>query len=156
MTSVYKMSDSIYQGPLPHSYEKLAKEVSGPLAVVSLIEEMPLQHEETTYTADYSLKSYVLCKFPILDGPFPGLNWLTTVVRCMEALEKGGYHIYVHCWAGMSRSAMVTAAYLMKKHKWNRDKTLDYMASINSKIDPSHSFILGLNEWHDHHPKIEN
>src|SRR5437899_390003 len=59
---------------------------------------------------------------PILDGgKAPSLEWLRRVVEFVEEQRRAGRTTYVHCLAGVSRSGMVAAAYLMREHNWSRD-----------------------------------
>lgn len=45
----------------------------------------------------------------------------------IELSRASGRNILVHCHAGVSRSAAVVCAYLMKKHKWTLDQALSFM-----------------------------
>jgi protein-tyrosine phosphatase len=65
----------------------------------------------------------------------------------MEQADKLDKKIYVHCLAGVSRSTMVMAAFLMKKNKCSADSALNFIAKVNPSIDPNPHFLKGLSEW---------
>lgn len=76
------------------------------------------------------------------------MTWLKNVVSIIEHLEQLGFKIYIHCRVGVSRSAMVTIAYLMKKNMWTVQKAMDHLGNINDNIDPNPYFMNGLREYY--------
>lgn len=54
-----------------------------------------------------NLAAYV--HLPILDGQYPGMDWLKMAVAVVESMMKK-YPVYIHCRAGISRSSMLAAA----------------------------------------------
>lgn len=89
---------------------------------------------------------YMYC-FPIDDGPYPGIDWLETVMEAIDSLRKRGKSVYIHCWAGISRSVMVTAAYLMKSEFWSLDEAMETIAKVNPQLNPAPAFMRLLKEW---------
>lgn len=84
----------------------------------------------------------------ILDaGPPPSLQWLKEVVDLIASHRKEGKTVYIHCAAGVSRSGLVTTAYLMQKYHWNRDHALRYARSRRPQINPRPAFLKLLKEW---------
>lgn len=59
-----------------------------------------------------------------------------------NALEKGS--VLVHCAAGMSRSATIVIAYLMKKNRWNVDEAFDFVKKRRKIISPNAGFMRQL------------
>jgi hypothetical protein len=85
---------------------------------------------------------------PIRDAaPAPSIDWLRDAVQFVEEHRGKDRHTYVHCYAGISRSAMVTAAYLMKKHNWSRDEALAVIRKSRPIISPNPAFMERLAEW---------
>jgi protein-tyrosine phosphatase len=86
---------------------------------------------------------------PIEDGYFPGQKWLDSAVGVVENFRNMGKNVYVHCLAGRSRSGMVVAAYLIKKHAITVSQALEQIGAINPDIDPNPRFKAGLKEYYE-------
>ncbi len=127
---MYKIVDGIYQGGIP--YEGLPPEVQ---AVVTLNDK----------AVNSEVKAHL--KMYVPDATFPGIRWLETVVSCIHVFRQAGLGVYVHCQAGISRSTMVTAAYLMKYHGMNRNQAIEKIGLVNPNTDPNPRFVMGLKEW---------
>ena len=52
--------------------------------------------------------------------------------------------VLVHCFAGVSRSASICVAYLMKIKKWNLEKALWHLKKCRKIINPNVGFIKKL------------
>jgi protein-tyrosine phosphatase len=87
---------------------------------------------------------------PILDaGKAPDLAWLQRVVEFIDSQRRAGATTYIHCVAGVSRSGMVTTAYLMYRNRWGREKALAFVRSKRPQIDPNAAFMQLLREWEE-------
>jgi hypothetical protein len=85
---------------------------------------------------------------PIRDAePVPSLDWLCQQVDFIEAERTSEHVVYVHCRNGASRSAMVLAAYLMRREKWSSTQALDFLRSRRSEVNPNPAFRQLLSEW---------
>jgi len=85
---------------------------------------------------------------PILEGKgAPTVEWLRSVVDFLEKQKKAGRTIYVHCLAGVNRSAMVVAAYLMREHGWSRDQAVAFVRSKRPQANPDSTLMQLLAEW---------
>lgn len=62
-----------------------------------------------------------------------------------EALSKG--NVLVHCGAGISRSATIIIAYLMKKNKWTMDHSLKLIQGARPNANPNLGFRKQLKEF---------
>jgi len=52
----------------------------------------------------------------VLDSPSQDLSrYFNEVVNWMASVIKSGGTVFVHCWAGVSRSSTFVIAYLMKE-----------------------------------------
>lgn len=85
---------------------------------------------------------------PIADAePAPDLAWLRQQVAFIESERTAGRAVFVHCRNGVSRSAMVVAAYLMYRESWSRDQTLEFLRSHRPVVRPNPVFMQLLFEW---------
>jgi hypothetical protein len=84
---------------------------------------------------------------PIRDAePAPSLAWLREQVDFITTERAKGHVVYVHCRNGVSRSAMVTVAYLMEREKWSLDEALRYLKERRD-VRPNPAFMTLLREW---------
>ena len=63
----------------------------------------------------------------------------------INLIEKSNI-VYVHCQAGMSRSASFVIAYVMFHFKYNRDKAFDYVQKRREIICPNEGFMMQLKD----------
>src|SRR5262249_54858427 len=88
---------------------------------------------------------------PIDDAPpAPSLDWLRDAVKWVDEQRKAGRTTYIHCQAGISRAAMVTAAYLMRDRGWGRDRALRHIREERPQIAPNPAFLALLAEYERH------
>uniref|UniRef100_A0A914HES0 sulfite oxidase n=1 Tax=Globodera rostochiensis TaxID=31243 RepID=A0A914HES0_GLORO len=69
------------------------------------------------------------------------LLWALTYI---EDSVNNGINIVVHCQCGISRSATVVVAYLMRKHSWSVHEALTYVQKRRSIVQPNPSFMRQL------------
>ena len=62
----------------------------------------------------------------------------------IENNHKRGNKILVHCHAGISRSASIVIAYLMKKNNWSYTKAFEFVKQKRSIVKPNKSFTQQL------------
>jgi hypothetical protein len=85
---------------------------------------------------------------PIRDGaPAPSLDWLRKRVEFVAAQRRAGITVFIHCDAGISRSAMVAAAYLMERDGVSRDDALRLLRTRREVVRPNQAFMELLAEW---------
>jgi protein-tyrosine phosphatase len=53
-------------------------------------------------------------------------------------------NVYVHCYAGVSRSSAIVAAYLMWKYRWTLEKTLAFLTYKRIVVKPNDGFYNQL------------
>lgn len=87
---------------------------------------------------------------PILEGgPRPDLEWLERAVGFIAEQRRRGKTVYVHCLAGVDRSAMLTTAYLMREHGWTRGRALAFVREKRPQASPNPSFLKLLQEYEE-------
>ena len=100
----------------------------------------------TPYPDDYTAPIFQWQ--PIADAaPAPSLDWLRQQVQFIDVQRRGGNTIFVHCEAGVSRSAMVCTAYFMWRNHWTRDQALAYLRTTRPIVSPNNAFMDLLTEW---------
>jgi len=55
--------------------------------------------------------------------------------------------VLVHCKYGISRSATMLIAYLMRRYHWQRDKALEYVKAKRGSVRPNRGFLEQLKLW---------
>lgn len=56
-------------------------------------------------------------------------------------------NVYVHCYAGVSRSVALVCAYMMSKYGWTVDKTVKFVISKRVVAKPNDGFMKQLREY---------
>lgn len=72
--------------------------------------------------------------------------------ECLDFIEthlKKGNNVLVHCFAGVSRSATIVIAYLMKNNKWKLNDTIKYVKSKRNMIAPNSGFGKQLQKFEE-------
>ena len=62
-----------------------------------------------------------------------------------QQCQKG--KVFVHCWAGISRSPSLVIAYLMRKHNMSAKKALVFVKKKRPAIDPNQGFFSELEAY---------
>ncbi|KAJ8620744.1 hypothetical protein MRB53_029273 [Persea americana] len=99
--------------------------------------------DSTPYPNDFKYKT-------IKVNDQPQENIRCHFYECFQFIDearKGGGGILVHCRAGVSRSATIVIAYLMKTRKMNLVQALDYVQRRRPKIKPNEGFMVQLGEF---------
>lgn len=68
----------------------------------------------------------------------------TAVDRIHEAITKRNAHVLVHCLAGVSRSATIVIAYLMKYRKMPLKAAFNFCYDLRPVIRPNNGFMVQL------------
>lgn len=68
----------------------------------------------------------------------------TAVDRIHELITKKNFHVLVHCVAGVSRSATVVIAYLMKYKKLDLRSAFNFCNSLRPVVRPNNGFMQQL------------
>lgn len=128
------VTDNIAVGsyPLDAAFDEIL--VSGVTAIMSLRMDEP----------DYDLARfdrYHLC--PVEDRePFP-YDRLVDAIRFLHRAVHDGHKVYVHCFAGMSRSPFVVACYLMLDRMIPFDDAVTLLQDAREIVSPSPTLWSG-------------
>jgi hypothetical protein len=84
--------------------------------------------------------------FLIDDHPNEDLKkYFREALMFMDSSKK----VYVHCWAGVSRSASIVIAYIMWKKKLNYEEAHSFVKERREWINPNEGFISQLKEFEE-------
>jgi protein-tyrosine phosphatase len=85
---------------------------------------------------------------PIRDAPpAPDIEWIRKWVGWITARREAGQTVFVHCQNGVSRSVLLTAAYLVARERWTRAEALNYLRERRPGVRPNPAFLERLDEW---------
>lgn len=77
----------------------------------------------------------------------PDLPYLTQLIDDRSAAGK---RVLVHCQCGVSRSASLLIAYIMKKQQLDLNAAYDWVKYRSPEIGPNMTLIFQLMDWHKH------
>ncbi|CAG9327291.1 unnamed protein product [Blepharisma stoltei] len=85
--------------------------------------------------------------YQIRIGDWPTANitkYLPNAIRFIHRNLNEGKKIFVHCVAGVSRSATIVIAYMMALRKWEYEEAIKYVRSKRSRVAPNNGFEMQL------------
>lgn len=98
------------------------------------------QYQKYGLFPDIIVKSY-----PIEDNHFQNpFVYYDSIYNDIETALSNNKRIYIHCEKGISRSATIVIAYLMKKNSWRFESALNYVKTKKPNIAPNSSFVKYL------------
>lgn len=77
-------------------------------------------------------------------------NILPKIDQCLEYIDsvlQSGGRILVHCFQGVSRSASIVIAYLMKFQVMKFREAYEYVKRRRTVVEPNYGFIRQLEEY---------
>ena len=72
------------------------------------------------------------------------------LIKFIEASLAKNEGILVHCLGGVSRSATIVIAYMIKTKKWKMRRALKYVKEKRSCINPNKGFLDQLDDYADY------
>ena len=142
--------DNLYLGmiPLNHNVDDIKKlKIT---SIISLLEEFefnesfmgkPINHNEWK---DIKIKTYHISAVDFvrmnLDDLLRGIEYLNNEL-------KNGETVYIHCKAGVGRSATVVTGYLMLKHMMKVDTAIEHLKKFRSCISINDDQKITLKEY---------
>lgn len=124
--------DNIYLGDCSHTQDELLK-----LGISYVFNMTPNNYREYDKLIEVKIPLEDVYTQNIIDI-FP------TVIEQLKELNDEGLKIYVHCYAGISRSASFVIYYLIKFHKMKFDEAFKYVREKRVCIQPNPSFVEQL------------
>jgi protein-tyrosine phosphatase len=84
---------------------------------------------------------------PLHPGAPVATAWLRQQVDFLDTHLRAGRSVFVHCDAGVDRSAMVVIAFWMWRNRLLRDVALDLVQRKRPRVRPNPAFMQLLNDW---------
>ncbi|GAB4815324.1 hypothetical protein N2152v2_002370 [Parachlorella kessleri] len=72
------------------------------------------------------------------------MPWFRPACEFIEESRSAGGSVLVHCGAGVSRSAALCLAYLMRRNRWAAQKALEFVKGRRSLVNPNDGFWRSL------------
>ncbi|KAA8911268.1 hypothetical protein TRICI_003848 [Trichomonascus ciferrii] len=72
---------------------------------------------------------------------------LRTLTNLIDSRSRQGKKILIHCQCGVSRSASLVVAYVMKKQNWDLNTAYNYVKKQSPSINPNMSLMFQLIDW---------
>jgi hypothetical protein len=131
----------VYLGPARAAGLKARESLlqAGVGAIINCTRGVPCHHREDRIR---------YCRVPIYDNAGADiLVYLTGATTFLDFNLRQGFSVLVHCEMGISRSATVVLAYLMRYHNMTRDQSYTIIKQRRPKIDPNEGFWQQLLIW---------
>jgi atypical dual specificity phosphatase len=115
-----KIDEGLYLGaiPLEQHIDLLQKELPGPIAILSLVEPFELADQylltRAASHAEWKRRGIPTKQIPAIDFTAVSQDHLDEAVQFIHEMRKQGRTVYVHCKAGVGRSASVISAFLLE------------------------------------------
>ncbi len=131
-------------GPFPQVQDLERLRTQGITAILTLNEE----HEGSL---PLRLKSqFTWSRVEIPDGLFGGVPEVSHLAQCVEILgqwRSEGHHVYVHCMAGIGRSPLICAAYLIIYESYSLSESLQRIQQVRPIASPDARQLMVLSQF---------
>ncbi|CAD8082978.1 unnamed protein product [Paramecium sonneborni] len=77
---------------------------------------------------------------------FPLHKYFDQCIRFIENQSKKT-NVLIHCYAGISRSAAIVAAYIMQKYNWSVNQSILHIQNKRRIVSPNSGFMKQLREF---------
>lgn len=93
--------------------------------------------------------SFIYKRVPVHDGAmFPIWKHFDSTCRFIDDAMNQNGKVFVHCHAGISRSATIVVWYLSMKYNLHPNESLKYVKQIRTVVRPNDGFLTQLDtEW---------
>ena len=68
-------------------------------------------------------------------------SWFNEAIEFIDSVRNKGGRVFVHCQAGISRSATICLAYLIQSRRVRLDEAFDFVKQRRGVISPNFSFM---------------
>ncbi len=128
-----KITDKIYLGNEDGQREKLKLKELGVTHILNC----------AAYLENFHPESFVYLNLEMDDSLTENLSkFLPQAFKFIEESEI----VYIHCQAGISRSASIVIAYIMWKHKLSYENSYEMVKQARKRISPNSGFIKQLQD----------
>ncbi len=87
-------------------------------------------------------------KISMEDSPLQNIRqYFDECHQFIDMAFKNNSNIFIHCYAGISRSSTIVISYLMLKLKMKYDEAITYVKNIRSIVNPNNSFKQQLLQY---------
>ncbi|MEQ2303101.1 Dual specificity protein phosphatase 4 [Ameca splendens] len=122
----------LYLGSALHASKKEVLDSIGISALLNVSADCP-NHFEGTY--QYKC-------IPVEDNHKEDIScWFLEAIEFIDSVRDSSGRVLVHCQAGISRSATICLAYLMKRKRVRLDEAFEFVRRRRSIISPNFSFM---------------
>uniref|UniRef100_A0A8D0GV69 Dual specificity protein phosphatase n=1 Tax=Sphenodon punctatus TaxID=8508 RepID=A0A8D0GV69_SPHPU len=122
----------LYLGSAYHASRKDMLDALGITALINVSANCPNHFE-----GHYQYKS-----IPVEDNHKADISsWFNEAIDFIDAVKNDGGRVFVHCQAGISRSATICLAYLMRTNRVKLDEAFEFVKQRRSIISPNFSFM---------------
>ncbi|XP_061887087.1 dual specificity protein phosphatase 4 [Entelurus aequoreus] len=122
----------LYLGSALHASKKEVLDAIGISALLNVSSDCP-NHFENAY--QYKC-------IPVEDNHKEDIScWFLEAIEFIDSVRDSSGRVLVHCQAGISRSATICLAYLMKRKRVRLDEAFEFVRRRRSIISPNFSFM---------------
>ncbi|KAM9313442.1 dual specificity protein phosphatase 1-A-like [Gastrophryne carolinensis] len=122
----------LYLGSAYHASRKDMLDALGITALINVSANCPNHFE-----GHYQYKS-----IPVEDSHKANISsWFNEAIDFIDSIKNNGGRVFVHCQAGISRSATICLAYLMRTNRVRLDEAFEFVKQRRSIISPNFSFM---------------
>ncbi|KAM3845676.1 dual specificity protein phosphatase 1 [Vipera latastei] len=122
----------LYLGSAYHASRKDMLDTLGITALINVSANCPNHFE-----GHYQYKS-----IPVEDNHKADIScWFNEAIDFIDSIKNNGGRVFVHCQAGISRSATICLAYLMRTNQVKLDEAFEFVKQRRSIISPNFSFM---------------
>ncbi|XP_048399168.1 dual specificity protein phosphatase 1 [Stegostoma tigrinum] len=122
----------LYLGSAYHASRKDMLDALGITALINVSANCPNHFEE-----HYQYKC-----IPVEDSHKADISsWFIEAIEFIDSVKNTGGRVFVHCQAGISRSATICLAYLMRANRVKLDEAFEFVKQRRSVISPNFSFM---------------
>ncbi|OCT87728.1 dual specificity protein phosphatase 1-B [Xenopus laevis] len=122
----------LYLGSAYHASRKDMLEALGITALINVSANCPNHFE-----GHFQYKS-----IPVEDSHKADISsWFNEAIDFIDSIKTCGGRVFVHCQAGISRSATICLAYLMRTNRVKLDEAFEFVKQRRSIISPNFSFM---------------
>ncbi|XP_043925047.1 dual specificity protein phosphatase 1 [Protopterus annectens] len=122
----------LYLGSAYHASRKDMLDALGITALLNVSANCPNHFE-----GHYQYKT-----IPVEDSHKADIScWFNEAIDFIDSVRNSGGRVFVHCQAGISRSATICLAYLMRTNRVKLDEAFEFVKQRRSIISPNFSFM---------------